>query len=195
MHVIGLTGGIASGKTTISNLFAELDVPVIDTDIVSRALLTQGQPGYRSLHEKLGDAYFHEDGSIDRKKLRETVFEDPDLKNWLEAMLHPLIYQSSQQQLAQCSDSKYAILVVPLLFEKNFETLVDRVLVVDCARDTQLERLRARDNIDDVLATRMLDQQWTNEQRLARADDVIHNNQNENLKLQVENLHQRYLTI
>ena len=110
-------------------------------------------------------------------------------------MLHPLIYQSAQQQLDNQANSKYSILVVPLLFETKFDSLVYRTLVVDCSRDTQFKRLVARDNIDEALAIKMLDQQWSNEERLSKADDIVYNDQDENLSLQIENLHQRYLTI
>ena len=195
MLVIGLTGGVASGKTTISNLFSELGVPVIDTDILSRGLLEKGQSGYLKIIQKLGHNILLEDGNIDRRKLRQAVFSEPALKTWLEKMLHPLIYRSAQQQLEKLTGSKYSILVVPLLFESNFDSLVDRVLVVDCSRQTQLKRLIARDNIDEAFAIKMLDQQWSNDQRLSKADDIIHNNHDNNLASQIENLHQLYLTI
>ena len=195
MLVIGLTGGVASGKTTISNMFSELGVPVIDTDIVSRELLEKGQPGYEKVTQKLGLDILLEDGNIDRRKLRQAVFTEPVLKTWLEKVLHPLIYQSAQQQLENQADSKYALLVVPLLFETSFDSLVDRTLVVDCSRNTQFKRLIARDNIDEALAIKMLDQQWSNDERLSKADNIVHNDQNVNLSLQIENLHQLYLTI
>ena len=195
MLVIGLTGGIASGKTTISNLFSRLGVPVVDTDIVSRELLEKAQPGYIKVVRKLGRNILLEDGNIDRRKLRQAVFAEPALNAWLEKMLHPLIYQSAQRQLEKQPDSKYSILVVPLLFETNFASLVDRTLVVDCSRDTQFKRLVERDNIDETLAIKMLDQQWSNDERLSKADDIVHNDQDENLSLQIKNLHERYLTI
>jgi len=195
MFVIGLTGGVASGKTTISNLFSGLGVPIVDTDIVSRELLEKGQPGYLKVIQKLGHNIMLEDGTIDRRKLRQSVFSEPALKTWLEKTLHPLIYQSAQQQLEIQAGSRYSVLVVPLLFETNFDSLVDRTLVVDCSRDTQFKRLVERDNIDETLALKMLDQQWSNDQRLSKADDIIHNDQNENLSLQINTLHERYLTI
>jgi dephospho-CoA kinase len=195
MLVIGLTGGIASGKTTISNLFSELGVPIVDTDIVSRELLEKGQPGFLKIQQKLGNSYLLEDGDINRAKLRQAVFNDLELKAWLESMLHPLIYRSSQQKLELQAEAKYSILVVPLLFETNFDSLVDRILVVDCSRETQLKRLLTRDNIDESLATKMLNQQLSNDERLSKADDIIHNDLGNNLKAQVENLHQHYLTI
>lgn len=195
MLVIGLTGGIASGKTTISDEFSSLGITIIDTDIISRALLEPGQTGFQEIVKKLGDSILLENGNIDRRKLRRQVFNDDALKAWLESMLHPLILQSARHQINQCNESPYIILVVPLLFESKFECLVDRVLVVDCARETQLERLITRDNIDKSLAEKMLDQQLSNQDRLSRADDIIQNDSEQELSLQINNLHQQYLAI
>jgi len=195
MLKIGLTGGIASGKTTISNLFESLDIPIIDTDIISRKLLDIGQPGYKKVLEKLGDSILFEDLNINRQKLRKLVFADEGLKVWLESILHPLIYVSAQNLIEENSDASYVIIVVPLLFESNFTRLVDRVLVVDCSRDIQVQRLIVRDDIDKSLANSMLDQQWSNDARLELADDVIHNTVNEDLDLQVQELHRKYMLI
>lgn len=195
MLVIGLSGGIASGKTTISDLFSSRGIAIIDTDIISRTLLEPGYSGYQKIVKKLGRSILLDNGNIDRRKLRQQVFNDKALKTWLESMLHPLIFQTARQQIQQCNDSPYIVLVVPLLFETNFDRLVDRVLVVDCAREIQLERLIARDNIDKLLAEKMLDQQMSNQQRLNRADDIIHNNGNLELESQIDKLHQQYLAI
>lgn len=193
MLVIGLTGGIASGKTTISDEFFSLGITIIDTDKISRALLEPGQTGFQEIVKKLGDSILLENGNIDRRKLRRQVFSDDALKAWLESMLHPLILQSARHQINQCNQSPYIILVVPLLFESKFECLVDRVLVVDCARETQLERLIARDKIDKPLAEKMLDQQWSNQDRLSQADDIIRNDSGHELSLQIKKIHQQYL--
>ncbi len=193
MLVVGLTGGVASGKTTISDLFSAFDVPVIDTDIISRRLLDQGQPGYESVANKLGSSILLEDESINRRALRQMFFDNANLKSWLEALLHPLIYQSVTQHINDLSSASYVLVVVPLLFESNFTSLIDRALVVDCLRDTQLKRLMVRDGIDEPLACKMLDQQCSNRERLDRADDIIHNNYGDNLTTQVHRLHQQYL--
>lgn len=195
MLVIGLTGGIASGKTTISDQFSSLGIAIVDTDIISRNLLGKGQDGYQAIIRKLGNSILIEDGDIDRRKLRQQVFNDSSLKQWLESMLHPLIRQSAEQQINRCDDSAYVILVVPLLFESNFETLVNRVLVIDCARETQLRRLLERDQIDSSLAEKILDQQLSNEDRLSRADDIILNDGALALKPQIDKLHQQYLAL
>jgi len=193
MLVVALTGGIASGKTTISNLFAHLGIPIIDTDVISRQLLEQGKPGYLRVIEKLGQNILLANGDIDRSRLRRLVFNNPELKGWLESILHPLIRQEARQQVKQQRDTPYVMLVVPLLFESKFTDLADRILVVDCSRETQLRRLVARDHIDEALANAMLDQQSSNEERLTMADDIIVNNDDRNLEQQVANLHRGYL--
>ncbi|MCP4487030.1 MAG: dephospho-CoA kinase [Gammaproteobacteria bacterium] len=194
MLVIGLTGGIASGKTTISDLFSALNVPVIDTDIISRRLLDPGQPGYENIIARFGNSILLKDKSMNRRMLRQMVFNDTNLKSWLESLLHPLIYQSVEQCINEHHKASYVLVVVPLLFESNFNSLIDRILVVDCLRDTQLGRLMARDEINEVLAIKMLDQQCSNKARLDQADEVIRNNDDDNLTAQVQRLHQQYLS-
>ncbi len=195
MLVIGLSGGIASGKTTISDQFSSLGITIIDTDIISRKLLEPGQIGFHKVVRKLGDTILLNNGSLDRRKLRQQVFNDETLKVWLESILHPLIFESVRNRINQCHASRYVILVVPLLFESNFEKLVDRVLVVGCTRETQLKRLINRDNIDPSLAQKMLDQQMSNDERLSRADDIIENNVDHDLGPQIRTLHQQYQSI
>lgn len=195
MLVIGLTGGIASGKTTISNLFSALGIPVIDTDVISRELLDKNQPGYVAILGRLGDTVLLENGDINRRLLRQLVFSNSELKQWLESVMHPLIYQTVEHQLGQHAQAAYVVLVVPLLFESKFAALIDRALVVDCSRDSQLKRLVTRDEIDEALANKMLDQQWSNAERLALADDLIHNDNNTDLELDIKKLHQQYLKI
>ncbi len=196
MFAVGLTGGIASGKTTISNLFAARGVPVIDTDVISRQLLAPGELAYRQVCEHFGDAILLDDGAIDRKRLREIVFNDRDAKSWLETMLHPLIFQRSLDAIQDSGDSAYVLVVVPLLFETNFQSLVDRVLAVDCPAETQIERLVRRDAIETDLAQKMLEQQLQNKERLARAHDVIENRDDGgDLERQVDRLHRRYLEL
>ena len=192
MLVIGLTGGIASGKTTISNIFESFGIPVIDTDILSRNLLDVGQPGYEKVVSKLGPSILLKNRDINRRDLRRLVFSDEALKTWLESILHPMIYSKVRHQIQENKNASYILVVVPLLFESNFMTLVDRILVVDCPRFTQVRRLVARDGIDEALANSMLDQQWSNDDRLKQADDIIHNAKNENLVKQVQSLHKKY---
>lgn len=196
MFSVGLTGGIASGKTTISNLFAARGVAIIDTDVISRALLEPGEPAFDQVCQHFGEDILNRDRRVDRARLREIVFSDPLEKRWLETMLHPLIYHRSEVAIRQQTGGAYVLVVVPLLFETNFQSLVDRVLVVDCPAETQIRRLIQRDNIDESLARSMLDQQLSNDERLARAHDVIANRADDSsLEAQVEMLHARYLEL
>jgi len=196
MFSVGLTGGIASGKTTVSNLFAALGVPVVDTDVISRKLL---EPEEVAFHQAL--AHFGEDillpsGAIDRARLRKIVFSDETQKSWLETMLHPLIYQRSHDAMVEHSRADYVLLVVPLLFESNFQSLVDRILVVDCPIAQQIQRVMKRDGIDESLAQKMLAQQFSNSERVARAHDIIENRDaSADLASQVAVLHQSYLRL
>lgn len=192
MLSVGLTGGIASGKTTISDLFAELGTIIIDTDQISRQLLAYDQAGYRQVVAHFGKTILTQDLSIDRLALRRLVFSNAVDKLWLEAMLHPLIHQQTKELIEQYFTEAYVIVVVPLLFEAKFTQLVERILVVDCSAQTQLQRLIQRDGIDQALAQRMLEQQWTNEQRLAQADDIIDNDAGHDLPRQVLKLHHKY---
>jgi len=196
MYAVGLTGGVASGKTTISRLFADLGVPVIDTDVISRELLVPGQLAYRQVSEHFGDAILKPGGEIDRARLREIVFSQRDQKIWLEAMLHPLIYQRTLDAIRAHARAVYVLVVVPLLFETNFQSLVDRVLAVDCPAEQQIERLVKRDNIERELAARMLTQQLDNATRLKRAHDSIDNRgDGSNLEAEVASLHRKYLQL
>ena len=196
MFSVGLTGGIASGKTTISNLFADLGVPIIDTDVISRALLEPGEPAYEQVCHHFGDDILESDQQINRARLREIVFSRPLEKRWLEAMLHPLIYQRSHEEITAHAGEEYVIVVVPLLFETNFQSLVDRVLAVDCPAETQIRRLLKRDGIDESLAQKMLSQQLGNDERLSRAHDVIENRSDDShLHEQITLLHERYLEL
>jgi len=197
MLTIGLTGGIGSGKSTVSDLFSNLGVPIIDTDLISHRLLEPDQSGYEKVVTHFGDKLLGKDQQIDRRQLRRVVFNDEAEKLWLEATLHPIIYRQTQQQIEQLEATDYAIVVIPLLFETDFRALLDRILVIDCCPETQIRRLTARDHIDLNLARLMLAQQWTNEARLERADDVIHNGSDLDMDLdqQVTKLHHKYLLL
>jgi dephospho-CoA kinase len=196
MFSVGLTGGIASGKTTVSNLFAELGVPIVDTDVISRKLLEPGENAFNQVCTHFGRRILDPNDQIDRTELRRIVFTDATEKSWLETMLHPLIFQRSHNAMLEHSRSDYVVVVVPLLFETNFQSLVNRILVVNCPAELQIERLVKRDQIDEELARNMLSQQMSNADRLARAHDVIENRENEKeLASQVASLHQSYLKL
>jgi dephospho-CoA kinase len=196
VYAVGLTGGIASGKSTISRLFAELGVPVIDTDVISRRLLEPGELGYQQVSDHFGASILKADAEIDRARLREIVFNHRREKNWLETMLHPLIYQRTLDAIRAHKRADYVLVVVPLLFETNFQSLVDRVLAVDCSAEQQVERLVERDGIARELAEKMLAQQMDNSTRLSRAHDSIDNRgDGSNLLADVASLHRRYLQL
>ncbi|GBF28903.1 dephospho-CoA kinase [bacterium MnTg03] len=197
MLTVGLTGGIGSGKSTVSDLFSNLGVPIIDTDLISHRLLEPDQSGYEKVVAHFGDKLLGKNQQIDRRQLRRVVFNDEAEKLWLEATLHPIIYRQTQQQMEQLKATDYVIVVIPLLFETDFRALLDRILVIDCCPETQIRRLTARDHIDLNLARLMLAQQWTNEARLERADDVIHNGSDLDIDLdqQVAKLHHKYLLL
>ena len=197
MLTVGLTGGIGSGKSTVSDLFSNLGVPIIDTDLISHQLLEPDQSGYEKVVAHFGDKLLGKDQQIDRRQLRRVVFNDETEKHWLEATLHPIIYRQTQQQIEQLKATAYVIVVIPLLFETDFRALLDRILVIDCCPETQIRRLTARNNIDLNLAQLMLAQQWTNEARLEQADDVIHNGSDLDMDLdqQVAKLHDNYILL
>jgi dephospho-CoA kinase len=171
---IGLTGGIASGKSVISDALARRGYPVIDADIISRELMQPGAPGYQACIDHFGQSILDPQGLIDRAALRQKVFNDPKQRHWLEAMLHPLIRERIEERLAAL-DAELAFVIVPLLFESGFDRLVDRTLAIDCPREVQLQRLMQRDGIDRELANRMLDAQLSNDERLQRASLHIRN--------------------
>jgi dephospho-CoA kinase len=171
---VALTGGIASGKSTVADAFAALGVAVIDTDAIAHALTAPGQPAVRSIAEALGPDVLDARGHLDRARLRARVFADPAQRARLEAILHPLILAEMDRRSA-LAPGPYHIVVVPLLFEAGLEGRFDRVLVVDAPESAQIERLRARDGETEEGAARILAAQTSRAERLARADDVIVN--------------------
>lgn len=192
---IGLTGGIASGKSLVAAEFAALGVPVIDTDVVARQVVEPGEPALARIVERFGAQMLTEDGQLDRRQLRNHVFADAAERAALEGILHPVIRERSLAA-AREADGAYQLLVVPLLIETEFRRLVNRVLVVDCPESTQLERLVARDGEDPEQATRMIDAQVPREKRLAAADDVIDNGGSRSAtRRQVARLHALYLEL
>lgn len=188
---IGLTGGIASGKSTVADMFAALGATVIDTDVIARALVQPGQAALGEIRAAFGATVIAPDGTLDRGAMRRRVFADDAARARLEAILHPRIQQEVVRQAAGGGD--YQLIVVPLLTDSPLRDWVDRILVVDCDEQTQLSRLLARDAESDEQARRMLASQASREQRLAIADDVIHNDADiESLAAQVSALHDSY---
>lgn len=192
---IGLTGGIASGKTTVANAFAALGVPVVDADVIAREVVTPSSAGLTALVDLLGEAILTATGELDRPALRARLFADAALRGQVDALLHPLILTRLRAQ-ADAACAPYVLLVVPLLLETGLETEMDRVLVVDCPEDIQLARLAARDGESPESARRMLAAQLPRTARLARADDVLVNAAGlADLAAQVQRLHQHYLAL
>ncbi|MGD6736804.1 dephospho-CoA kinase [Photobacterium leiognathi] len=192
--VIGLTGGIGSGKTTVANLFADTyGIDIIDADIVAREVVEPNTFGLNAIIEKCGKEILLEDGTLNRAKLRDAIFSQPELKTWLNNLLHPLIREKMQQDINQ-SQSPYCLLVVPLMVENNLQTMTHRLLVVDVDEQVQIERTQQRDNVSIEQIKNILASQASREQRLDAADDVITNNgDNKALVSQVEQLHLQYL--
>ena len=192
---IGLTGGIASGKSTIADMFAELGAVVIDTDGIAREVVMPGQPGLNEVREAFGESVTNDDGTLDRIALRQLVFADRDKRKQLEAILHPRIREETYRQ-ADAASGDYLLVVVPLLAESPLKSFVDRILVVDCSEDTQMSRLLARDAESEDRAGSILAAQASREERLAIADDVINNDGSlDATRSQVAALHNCYLTL
>jgi dephospho-CoA kinase len=194
LHV-GLTGGIASGKSTVTKFFAALGVPIIDTDQVARQVVEPGQPPLERLVERFGRAILTPDGHLDRPKLREIVFSDPKARADLEALTHPAI-GSAVQAWSAAAGGPYQILIIPLLVEKGLTSQVDRVLVVDCDEELQIRRLQARDGSSIEQARAILNAQTSRTARLKSAHDVIQNDGDLSaVRDQVSALHARYLEL
>ena len=195
MWVLGLTGGIGSGKSAASDFFSRLNVVVVDADVVARDVVQPQQPAWKAIVEHFGSDVLLADQQLDRAWLREKVFADPNERLWLEQQTHPHIRHRMVQQLQQAS-SPYAVLVSPLLFETDQKQLVQRTLVVDVPESVQLERASRRDANHTDQIKRIMAAQMPRRERLAFADDVVDNSGTlEQLHHQLELLHQQYLAL
>lgn len=192
---VGLTGGIASGKSAVAAEFAKLGVPIIDADELAREVVQPGKLALQAIIDRFGSDMLDTLGGLDRRRMRERIFNNPVERQALEAILHPAI-RSAQQARAALVGGPYQIHVMPLLAETQSRALYDRVLVVDCSVESQLGRLLQRDGITRQLAEAILAAQASREQRLALADDVLNNNGNvADLPKKVAVLHQQYLCL
>ncbi|MCS5709186.1 dephospho-CoA kinase [Candidatus Berkiella cookevillensis] len=194
-YVVALTGGIGSGKSTVSDYFATLGVPVIDTDVIARELVAINHPCYEAIVQKFGNSILDDRLSIDRRKLREIIFHNADAKKWLENLLHPQIKQALREQISKLSYF-YCLIVVPLLVEnfEHYKNFVNRVLLVDSLEEHQINRTMARDHSSLATVKNIIASQASREARLAIADDILLNNKElKILKQEVELLHQKYL--
>ena len=192
---VGLTGGIASGKSTAAKFFGALGVPIIDTDQLARDVVEPGQPPLERLVERFGPSILTPDGHLDRPALRTIVFSDPKARADLEALTHPAIGAAVEAQSAQVGGD-YQILVIPLLVEKSLGSQLDRVLVVDCDEELQIRRLQARDGSTIEQARAILNAQASRTARLKAAHDVLKNDGDmSTVRDQVASLHTRYLQL
>jgi dephospho-CoA kinase len=191
--ILGLTGGIGSGKTTVANLFAALGIDIVDADIVAREVVAIGSLGLNTIVEHFGQSILLDNGELDRAALRHKIFDNPEQRRWLNNLLHPLIRQKIFIDLEKTT-SIYAILVAPLLFENELDRQVSKSLVVDIAPKLQLTRTSRRDNLESSQIAKIVASQMSREQRLSKADYVIENNLDlEHLQLEVDKLHQAIL--
>lgn len=193
---VGLTGGIGSGKSTVASLFAELGVPVIDTDAISHQLTQAGGAAIPAIRAEFGGNYLDATGALDRAKMRQLVFTDDSAKLRLEKILHPLILTQAKS-LAESSPAPYVLLVIPLLFETAcYQDWLDHTVTVDCAEENQLARAASRDGLNEQTVRAIMARQLSRSQRLALANDVIYNDGTLSaLRLQVSQLHRRYLKL
>ena len=191
--IIGLTGGIGSGKTAVSDIFEELGIRVVDADLASRVVVEKGRPSLEEIAKHFGQGILTEEGELDRAKLREIIFNSDEEKNWLESLLHPAIARQIQDEL-KASSSPYTILVSPLLLETNQKDFCDKVLVVDVPVETQIERTLKRDDVSLDQVQSIIKAQISRDKRLELADEVIVNDKNlEDLQLAVSKLHQQFI--
>jgi len=193
--VVGLTGGIGSGKSTIADLFSERGVDVIDTDRIARELTDPGQAAYKAIVEKFGQRVVMGNTHLNRKTMRKYVFSNDNLRDWLEKLLHPLIREELSRRV-EASVAPYCMAVIPLLFEKERNPLITRSLVVDVPEELQVTRTQLRDMHTPEEVEMIMKAQVTREHRLSSADDVIYNDKKlQDLIPQVEKLHNFYLSL
>jgi dephospho-CoA kinase len=192
---VGLTGGIASGKSTVAQRFIELGVPVIDADEASRAVVAPGTPGLAKVIERFGSGVVAKNGELNRRALRDLIFSDPSSRQDLERILHPLI-RAHMEQSTEAAIGPYIVMAIPLLVEGDSRNRVDRILVVDVDEIVQLQRVMARDGSTLEQARAILDSQATRSARLAAADDILLNAGTvTDLRQGVDRLHERYLRL
>ena len=195
IFVVVLTGGIASGKTAVSDLFAKRGVPVIDTDLIAHQIVEPGQPALDQVSVEFGRDFLNAEGRLDRRKMRDAIFSNPELKTRLENILHPAIAAEASRQVALL-DEPWCILVIPLLVESDLFPWIDQVLVVDVEEEIQINRVMARDEISREQALAILNAQSSRQDRLALADDIIENSGSlEQLRTRVDQLYEQYTAL
>ena len=194
---IGLTGGIASGKSTVANLFSDLGIEIIDADEIAHSITSKQGSAYNKIVKHFGEGILGDDKNLDRKKLRTMIFNNSELKRDLEQIIHPEVYAIINQKI-NASQEPYQIIVIPLLIETSYQNFVDRVLVIDCSMETQLARLINRDDETMKNARKIIANQIERNERLKFADDIIENEKKTStnvLKNKVLQLHETYLEL
>ena len=194
---VGLTGGIASGKTTVANLFSDLGIEIIDADEIAHSITSKQGSAYNKIIKHFGEGILGDDKKLDRKKLRTMIFNNSELKRDLEQIIHPEVYAIINQKI-NASQEPYQIIVIPLLIETSYQNFVDRVLVIDCSMETQLARLINRDDETMKNARKIIANQIKRNERLKFADDIIENEKKTPinvLKNKVLQLHETYLEL
>ena len=195
MFIIGLTGGIGSGKSAAAEILKELGLKVIDLDLITHELMRPGELGYIEIKKEFGEKYIDTKGALDRKLLRQEIFSSFDLKKRIESILHPIIFEECSKQLNLLKHEKYIVLVIPLLFEtKNYVSLIDESLLIDCDLETQIERVIKRDSVSKALANKIIKNQMNRQEKQLLADKVILNDGNINhLKTQLDSYYKNLL--
>ena len=190
--IIGLTGGIGSGKSSAANFFSALNVLVLEADELAKEAITKGTDGFMQVVDCFGESILNESGEIDRDLMRERIFSDHTMKSKLESIIHPLVGNKILEKIAE-SIALYTVVEVPLIFETNSMNNYDRILVIDCYKSLQLERSTRRDKNSQELIQKIIDSQCTREERLSIANDVIANNGSlEELKHKIKETHYFY---
>ena len=195
MLVIGLTGGIGSGKSTVADLFAQKGIAIIDADLAARVITNPDQPAFTKIVTHFGDEVLNPDGTLNRTHLRNIIFSNIKERAWLERLLHPLIREQMEKELSEAK-SPYCIAVIPLLLEVEFYFFINRILVVDTEEETQINRVMTRDKVGRNDVEVVLNSQANREHRRSKAHDVISNDGDMvHLKNQVDELHEKYLKL
>ena len=193
MLIIGLTGGIGSGKSVASDKFKSLGITIVDADVASRTVVEPGKPALKEIEDHFGSGIITAEGKLDRNNLREIIATDPEERKWLESVTHPKIGEQITKEISE-STSVYTLFVAPLLLETNSQEMCSRVVVVDVPKDVQIQRTAKRDKVSPNQVEQMVAAQMEREKRLEKADDVLLNNGTiEDLEKQVEELHKKYI--
>ena len=193
MLIIGLTGGIGSGKSVASDKFKSLGITIVDADVASRTVVEPGKPALKEIEDHFGSGIITAEGKLDRNNLREIIATDPEERKWLESVTHPKIGEQITKEISE-STSVYTLFVAPLLLETNSQEMCSRVVVVDVPKDVQIQRTAKRDKVSSNQVEQMVAAQMEREKRLEKADDVLLNSGTiEDLEKQVEELHKKYI--